>query len=247
MSTNFLGAKGQPRRGLDLNSELIGDKKPSIIQDAPKENYLLCEECEAYFSVLEGIASEPLLKWAERLRDGSYSQHAIIPEVDLIMCTGADSKTNLLLLYSIFWRASVSQHPFFENFKLQPQMEESLRAILMAYRHAKRQEYLQALAEAPTFKVYPTTVITAHGFEDGTANLLMALPTSKPYALNIDRFGLCLYEQENQIHPVLKQGSNLKLSDCNIMALSIDLWQEQVVRRGFDVLAASVKNKKKTL
>ena len=78
LSTNFLGAKGKPCKGFDLISEKILNEKPKVIQDSPKENYILCEECEAYFGILEGIASDIFMNCQVKVDKGKFSVNSII-------------------------------------------------------------------------------------------------------------------------------------------------------------------------
>src|SRR5690625_1860216 len=71
ISTGFLG--DSPRRGYELDSSTFSEGKKKVIQDSPKEDYILCDDCESYFGVLETIAGRDLKNWKERYRSGEYS------------------------------------------------------------------------------------------------------------------------------------------------------------------------------
>lgn len=246
LSTNFLGAKGTPRKGFDLSSDKILDNKPRVIQDSPKEDYILCEECEAYFSVLEGIASDIFINWQSKVDQGEYSLNPIIDGLDIVECNTADKRTIHLFIYSIFWRVSISEIDLFENIKIAADFEEELRAILMAYRQSKRSDYLNALNATPNFKIFPKSIITAKSFIDETANMLFAPFSFDPYCLVVDRFSLMLFRTADEIKiDFIKAFSNLTNNDCRIMIFSEQLWHDTILKRPFELLAKQAINRKK--
>jgi hypothetical protein len=246
LSTNFLGAKGTPRKGFDLSSDKVLDSKPKVIQDSPKEDYILCEECEAYFSVLEGIASDTFINWQSKVDKGEYSLNPIIDGLDIVECNTADKKTIHLFIYSIFWRVSISEIDLFENIKITADFEEELRTTLMAYRQSKRVDYLNILNSTPNFKIFPNSIITAKSFIDETANMLFAPFSFDPYCLVVDRFSLMLFRKQNEIKAdFIKAFSNLTSNDCRIMIFSEQLWYDTILKRPFELLAKQALDRKK--
>jgi hypothetical protein len=238
ISTNFLGNKGTPRRGFDLSSDKILDGKPKIIQDAPKEDYILCEECEAYFSVLEGISSDTFINWQTKVEHGEYTLNHVIDGLDIVECNTADKATMYLLIYSIFWRVSVSEIDLFENIKLVPDFEEELRTTLLTYRNGKKTNYLSALNAAPNFKIFPTSIITANSFIDETANMLFAPFSYDPYCLVVDRFSFMLFRAAEEIKiDFIEAFSNLTIDNCRIMIFSKQLWHDTILKKPFELLA----------
>lgn len=245
LSTNFLGPKGTPRKGYDLSSDKILDKKPKVIQDAPKEDYILCEECEAYFSVLEGIASDTFINWQAKVDIGEFTLNKIIDGLDIVECNTADKITIHLFNYSLFWRVSISSIDLFENVKIAQDFEDELRAILLTYKQTKRADYLAALAATPNFKIFPTSIITAKSFIDETANILFVPFSYDPYCIVVDRFSFMLFKTEEEIkQDFIKAFSNLKIDDCRMMIFSEQLWHDTIVKKPFELLAKQAIERK---
>lgn len=238
LSTNFLGTKGTPRKGYELSSDDILDGKPKVIQDSPKEDYILCEECEAYFSVLEGIASNTFINWQAKVDSGKFSLKKVVDGLDIVECNTSDKKTIHLFNYSIFWRVSISSIDLFESVKIAQDFEDELRTILLNYKQSKRADYLTALAATPNFKIFPTSIITAKSFADQTANMLFVPFSHDPYCIVVDRFSFMLFKTEYEIKQYLiKDLSNIKIDDCRMMIFSEQLWHDTILKKPFELLA----------
>lgn len=245
LSTNFLGTKGTPRKGYELSSDKILDKKSKVIQDTPKEDYILCEECEAYFSVLEGIASDTFIKWQDKVANGEYSLNNIIDGLDIVECNTANKKTIHLFNYSLFWRVSISSIDLFKNVKISQDFENELRTILLTYKQTKQKDYLDALSARPNFKIFPTSIITAKSFIDETANVLFVPLSYDPYCIVVDRFSFMLFKTANDIkQDFIKAFSNIKIDDCRMMVFSEQLWHEIIVRKTLGLLAKKAIERK---
>lgn len=235
MSTNFLG---ENRKGYDLNRNTALDKKPRVIQDSPKEDYILCEDCEAYFGILEGISSETFTNWKGKVMNSDFSIHRIINGLYNLECNTSDPKTMKLLLYSIFWRASISSLELFEDMKIVQDFEDELRDLLLTYKATKKNEYLKLLASKPSFKIFPTTTITAIKFKDKTENILHAPYSSNPYSLIVDRFSFIIFKTPEEIKTdEVRRFSNLTIEDCRILVFSPQLWYDTVLKRPYELFS----------
>lgn len=243
LSTSFLGS---PRRGYDLNSTTALDKKPAVIQDSPKEDYILCNDCEAYFSILEGIASDTLVNWRKKMVVGQYKIHPILGGGGILECNGADAKTMRLMLYSIFWRSSISSLDFFDNFKIQADFEEELRKTLMVYKSVSGKDYQGLIAAHPNVPVFPIIIITASSFNDGTANILMANYSFDPYCLTCDQYSFAIYKELKDIkHPEMRVVGNISILDYKMIVLPPQHWEDTLVKPAFDIVAKqAIANKK---
>ena len=246
LSTNFLGPKGTARRGFDLSSNKILESKPAIIQDSPKEDYILCEECEAYFGVLEGISSDTFINWQAKVHSGEYSLNAIIDGLDILECNTANKGTIHLFIYSIFWRVSISEIDLFENVKIAPDFEEELRIILMSYRQPKRTDYLNAITTSPNFKIFPTSIITAKSFIDETANILFVPFSYDPYCIVVDRFSFTLLRTAEEIKiDFIRAFCNLTIADCRMMIFSEQIWHDTILKKPFELFVKQAIDSKK--
>jgi hypothetical protein len=238
LSTNFLGEKGTPKRGYDLSSEKILHKKPQIIQDSIKDDYILCEDCEAYFGVIEGIATDTFLNWKQKVTTGEYSLNKIIDDLDVLECLTANKKNTFLLIYSIFWRATTSKDVFFENVKITPELEDELRVILLNHKSIKKTEYIEKLTKNADFKVFPVSIMTAKSFKNATSNMLFAPFSLDPFCLVVDQFSFLLFRTSEEITiGFVKNFSNLKIDDCRMMVYSEKLWHSIIMEKPIEIFA----------
>ncbi|SRR5258706_627655 len=246
LSTNFLGSKGAARKGFDLGSDKILDKKPKVIQDSPKEDYILCDECESYFSVLEGIASDTFVNWQQKAANGEFALNKIIEGFQILECNSSPKPTIHLFIYSIFWRVSISHDPFFENVKIGNDFEEEIRQTLMAYRQDNKNDYQKALKSNPNFKIFPSSIMTAESFIDETANMLFAPFSYDPYCIVVDRFSFMLFKTADQIKvDFIKAFSNVQANDCRMMIFSEQLWHDTILKRPYELLVKQAIDSKK--
>jgi len=245
LSTRFLETDNNKRRGYNLDSAKIMDGKPKIIQDSPKEDFILCEDCESFFGILEGISSTTFSNLKDKIENGEYLLQSTQFGLEYVDVSTADKSTIFLLIYSVFWRASISGLDFFENFKLSPNFEEELRVILLNYKQTKKIDYLNFLKGNPNFKVFPTSIITAKSFKNQTENILYAPESIAPYCLVIDQFGFMLFSHSNEIeHKIVQTTSNLTLDDCKIMIFPIELWLSTIVKPPLEILAKKIVSNK---
>ncbi|MDP4087483.1 MAG: hypothetical protein Q8934_23245 [Bacillota bacterium] len=237
LSTNFLAPNGGAGRGYELGGDKILNSRIKTIQDSPKENYILCDECESFFSVLEGIASATFIDWKEKVSNGEFSLKKIFEGLDVIESKTIDIKTVTLLIYSIFWRVSISSLKIFKDVKLVQSFENDLRIILLDYKSTKKNDYLNLLGKKPEFQFFPFSIITAKSFKDETANILCAPFSYNPYCIIVDRYSFMLFRTVHEINEsILKEFCNLSADICKMMIFSQKLWYDAILKRAFETL-----------
>ncbi|MCW3118926.1 MAG: hypothetical protein JWM28_3008 [Chitinophagaceae bacterium] len=241
ISTGFLGVKGAPRKGFVLNGKNELSAKPKTVQDSPKENYILCDECEAYFSLLE-TASAPSLKfWQAKVANGNFKMVTIKPYLKIVQFDAPNPVVMRLLVYSMFWRASISSLDTFKDYKLDPELEESLRNNLLEFKALTNAD-LEANVKEKNIGLHPYTAMTAERFKDETANGLAAINPGTPASLNVDKFGFHIYKVEKDVaHDFMADFSNLKVNDNQIMVVSAQLWYDVMVKRPLEMVAEQAK------
>lgn len=241
ISTNFLGPKGPGRKGFEFSSETILEKKPKTIQDSPKENYILCDECEAYFSILEGQASDTFTQWEAKVNTGAFKRNTIEPYLDIVECITADPAITRLFIYSLFWRASISNHNLFIDYRLAPEFEEEIRQVLLTHKALTKDDFLKGIHNTPP-AIYPFSMITAKSFADETANFVAALYSYDPYCLLVDRFSFMLFRNADQIKiDFIKAFSNVTNHDCRIMVFSEELWNTLMIKKPIQLVMDQAK------
>jgi hypothetical protein len=246
LSTHFLGEKETARKGFILKSNEILKNRPKPIQDSPKENYILCEECETYLGVLEDIARDTFIDWKVKVHKGEFTLNQIIEELDIVECNTSNKKTIHLFIYSIFWRVSISSIDLFENVKISQEFGDELRTILMNYKQTKKRDYLNSLNKLPFFKIFPTSIITAKLVFDKRANMLFVPFSYDPYCIVVDRYAFMLFKTKSDIkQDFLKAFCNIEIEDCKMMVFSEQLWYDIILKKPFELLANKVLELKK--
>lgn len=234
LSTKFLGEEGS-KRGFHLSSNKPIDRQKRIVQDSPKEDYILCDECESYFAILERVSSGFFKNWPENLGNEGFTLKQITDDFSLLKYLNPNAKSLRLLIYSIFWRAGISNHDFFNNFKIDQTFQDKLRTTLLIYRSPRQNEFQQLLTKHPAFEVFPFSMITAESFEDATSNLLLALPYNRGHRLIVDQYSFLLFRDESEIpEDLFKWAGNLSLDDCRMMIFSPELWKSAIIKAAFE-------------
>ncbi|HEK22204.1 hypothetical protein [Mucilaginibacter sp.] len=241
ISTGFLGAKGAPRKGFLLNGINELTAKPKTVQDSPKEDYILCEECEAYFSLVE-TASAPAVKfWQTKAAEGELKIVPIHPHLKLVQLNSPEPVVMRLLVYSMFWRADISDLGTFKNYKLDSDLAESLRCSLLEFK-ALANGALQANLKTKEITLHPYATMTAGAFKDETANVLAAINPGNPASLHVDKFGFYIFKAEKDIAGnFMADFSNIKISDNQIMVVSEQLWYDVMVKRPLEMAVEQAK------
>ncbi|OJW83174.1 MAG: hypothetical protein BGO69_18845 [Bacteroidetes bacterium 46-16] len=240
ISTKFLQTKSGPRKGF-----AIGGPKIKTIQDSAKEKYVLCDECEHYFSLLEGYGSEVYSLWQQKLGTNEYSQTQHFPGLLLINCDTASPQVMKLLTYSMFWRASISSVDVFDGYQLDANFEEKLRVILHENKSATRLELMKKLAGSTSVQ-HPYGVLTADSFKDDTANIVVALDSTNPYTLTVDRFAFVLFEKLSDIDKeLMKRASNIDSSLFKIQVVPQLEWQRNIVQPAINIIAKQANGSRK--
>ena len=232
ISTNFLQEPGKPRKGFELGTEHIDGKRPKTVQDSRKEDYILCSDCEHYFSIIEGLAADTFKNWRTHLAGRSFTEIPITPpHLSVVECGANIAMYSRLLVYSMFWRASISSHDVFRGYKLEGRLEESLRGNLHSVKAENRANVI-AKINATDIILHPYTALTSRDFKDSTANSIAAINDQIPASLNVDQFGFLLFPDSASITPeIIAPLSNIVAVDHKIALIGADLWHSIMVER----------------
>lgn len=125
---NFMykGIADSKNRIFEISSSEPFRKKP--VQSGAYEEYILCSDCDNnILSKLERYANNQLYSQPYRTENENFEQVTNIHGINAIRCKNIDYITFKLFLQSLIWRASVSKHNLFGNFKLTAEQEEQLR------------------------------------------------------------------------------------------------------------------------
>lgn len=226
ISSDFLGEKSE-KKGYVLSSD-TGSKK--TIQDSPKENYILCPECESYFSLIEGSVAQELKNLHEN-SEGPVTEPAVVQSQNI------NPKAFHLFYYSQFWRASISKLEIFEPFKLTKELEEFLRNELNKFFASTNAQYEALLGSEALDQIKPYSVFTSLTFLDKTKNLIFAPRVASPFCLIADKFGLVLYDDLNSIPADIRWLSNTQNTDAKISLVPQQFWEDVMVNKPLELTA----------
>lgn len=230
LSINLLGPK-QSRKGFQITSDksILNHKIP--VQDSPKDDYILCPECEKYLGVLETVSSSFFNNWRSNMENSSYNFETYTKDFSLLQYNNPNRKSLKLLIYSIFWRASISDSALFNNIKIDKDFETKLRKLILSFKTTKHQELSQLLKEKPQFEVFPFTIITADSFINVTANILHVPVYNSGYGLIIDQYAFLLFRDQSDVpEELFKWGGNLKMDDCKMLVFSTEYWYNTIIK-----------------
>jgi hypothetical protein len=203
---------------------------PKVAQDTPKEDYILCPECERYFEQLETYVSRnPLLYLWDTSKQDGFKTHFIGTE-KIIECKETVTSLFNLFLYSIMWRLFISNHSFFRKVLIHKDTVESLRKSLLEFRSESISNIKEkALATATDFLHSKYTFLTAEAFEDKTSNALCVMPgKGKPYKVMMGKYILIMSFFNNTTQESLELRNNTVPSNENIKIVVVnkDSWQD---------------------
>jgi len=134
-------------------------------QTGAYEEYILCADCDNnLLSKLERYANNYFYSQPYRTNNDSFEQVTNVHGINVIRCKNIDYKQFKLFLQSLVWRASVSTHELFENFKLSNQQEEQLRSSLINSTPLDEDDFA-------------CLILTHHDIENAETDLVFINPT----------------------------------------------------------------------
>lgn len=242
ISTKFMEGNGSQRRGYQLDTETVLNNKSKIIQDSVKEDYILCAECEAYFGLIENIASRTFLNLEKGIAEGKILKDTVKDFLDLLYCINSNPIIIRLFVYSLFWRVSISNDSLFEDYQLKDTFEDEVRTSLLQYKARTKDELIGLTNSDHAIQIFPFTIMTAKSFLDTTSNILFAPYSYDPYCLIVDRFSFMLFRRHDDIKvDFIREFSNTQINDCRIMMVSQELWQSLMVTKPFEKIIENAK------
>lgn len=171
-----------------INTESISNTS-DFVQDSPKEDFIFCESCEIKISRIESYSMK---HWFNKIKSDANTHEFSIERYQkckIKECLNLDPIAFRLFLYSIVWRAHISNHLSFKDFKLECNEAENLRIILDSYLDVDHSKTLaNCKIVSKHFKFYPF-VLWIEAKKSNKRDFLLFNPYLKnPYLLNIYNF-----------------------------------------------------------
>ena len=167
----------------------------------------------------------------------------ITEELDSIICNKVHVGMFKLFIYSQIWRASISTDSAYKNFKLSPELEETLRHTLDTFLKDTADEtiayYDQHVADFPQFQFTISTPkdqsesignFVAEPYEDGKGAYLMVL----------NEFAIIFYSKWDEGRK-FGRAFNPGAYPINVSIVTVEEWQGIVINPLVGMLVKSVK------
>lgn len=178
----------------------------SKTSDTAKENHILCPECENG-RLGRNLETYVATFFYQRYRNPKYTEkfplekrfNWLTQEIDCVVCDPATLHPIMfkLYIYSLVWRASISNHPTYKNFKLPEDVEEKLRYALDTFLQGDDANATIAYYEAhkEDFPHFQYNIITSIDQTDATANLVTEPLNSSDgvYLMYVNEFIIVFY------------------------------------------------------
>ena len=213
----------KPRHTLGVNNK--GAKRK--IQDIPKEDFILCKNCEKKFEIIETYFSKKI----ELINN--YSNRKDIFEVinfgsnRVLHCLNLDHNLFKLFWYSVIWRVSISSHQYFKNFELPNDIENELRIFLNTNLNEIHTDFIQNLVKIKSFPKYHIIAFKPDSQKREIIGLLTA------FRMSPDHFGiftsdtiLFFYLNNKKLDHTLHLMSNKYESTVKLVLTNSKQWKE---------------------
>jgi hypothetical protein len=178
-----------------------GHKAPVFSQDTAKEDFILCDSCEQFFSILETYIATRVHNRLRNMRHYSeFSKNSIEPTVSMKVCEQINPNIFDLFICSIIWRCSISETQLCKGFSLSVENEESLRTILFLCKFEKQKDLFDNVdgiySPIPSLAY---SLFTADNFEDKSENNILIHPfCENPYKFILNEYMLIFSFTKNE-------------------------------------------------
>jgi len=160
---------------------------PKKVQDSPKEDFLLCPQCEKYLEHLETYFANNL---HHKILDDKFNHNFNygISEggIEHAICLNHDNNLLRLFVFSLYWRASISETNVFRDFKVQ--QERMLRQILVNSKSDGIDEIKRKTPHSKTFEL-SMVILRTKSKTGNSQNVIQANNScSDPYMLDLNEY-----------------------------------------------------------
>jgi hypothetical protein len=212
----------KPRHSIALNRK--GQAKK--LQDTPKENHLFCTNCEKKFEIIETYFAKKTIDIHNYINLKDKIDLKFISNHQYLVCNHITPTLFKLFIYSLIWRASISNLEEFNRFNIEKKIEEELRVFLDSNLKETNKELLYQISQIEKYPKYHFCLIKPKRKAANSRGILTAFNTSETsYILVLVDFLIYFFQDEN-ISTSFKLYSN-KQNEKVIIALGeIEAWNE---------------------
>jgi hypothetical protein len=213
----FLGkplfVKTGPRYTLQIDQTGRNKKK----QDIPKQDFLICIECENRIAILETYFSKKFITINDYINRKDKFEIIESGPNKILKCLDFSPALYNLFWYSIIWRLSITSSHMFRNFKLPKKIELELGSYLNKNLQLTHKELLKNLCQLTSFPKFNLTGIKPIKKDRTFTGILTAFPLSKThYGIFTSDIIVYFYLEKN----------DTKNKEVNILLANANQWKE---------------------
>ncbi|WP_396591689.1 hypothetical protein [Allomuricauda sp. R78024] len=158
--------------------------KPRKIQDIPKQDFLICSECEKQIEILETYFARKLKSINDYSNRKDKFEISKIGPNEILNCIDLNPLLFKLFYFSIIWRLSMTSNPLFKNFKLPTEVESEIGFFLKTNLYPTHKELLENLN---SIEQYPKYHLMAYKPKDGPKKFTGILTA---FQMSDDHYGI---------------------------------------------------------
>jgi hypothetical protein len=194
-----------PRHALLVNR----NGKRQKVQDIPKEHNILCSLCEKKIEVVETLFSQVV----EDIHNYSDLREKFvifrIGKQDYLECLELNPTLYKLFLYSLVWRASISNLYAYAPFNLSKTSEETIRSFLNSNLSLTKHGLLNNLQSITSIPLFHNCIIKPKEKSPNSRGIFsIASMSETAHAMFLVDFAIFFYTDEVSIGRVLEKFSN---------------------------------------
>ena len=190
----FYGRDISVKKIMETRGQDLSDKQISELENPFTRDELICISCEKKLSVLEGYIAQNIYNPLIEGKNMPFITDKL--ERKILMPNNISPTLYYLFVCSIFWRCSIGK---FNNFKLQPNIEEILRQTLNTLLDLDIENMLINKEKNNYFFPIISTFGAKTENNDPTSNFVTTQSTRFPYFIIANNMTFQLFEKSKQV------------------------------------------------
>ena len=204
------------------------DKKGKYrkIQDIPKQDFLICSDCEKRIEILETYFSRKLNSINDYNNRKEKFKISKIGPNEILNCLDVNPTLFKLFYFSIIWRLSMTTHPNFRSFKLPNEVESEIGVFLNNNLYLTHKKLLENLNSIEKYPQYHLMAYKSKNIKNEFSGILTAFQMSNDhYGIFTSDIILFFYLNENKIDFLSRQISNKSNNKVKFVLADSSQWR----------------------
>ncbi len=195
----------EPRHALSINRHGKGKK----VQDTPKEDNILCKKCEKRIEIIETYFAKTIEEIHSYKNLPEKFKISNLGSQHYLECNQLHPTLFKLFLYSLVWRASISNLFEYLPFSLNKKDEEKIRKFLDSNLSVSKASLLTALDKIEDVPLYHSCIIKPKEKSASSRGIFsISSMSDTSHVLLLVDFAIFFYTDEISIGDVLERFSN---------------------------------------